>query len=332
MDRTILAIESSCDETSASIIKNGIILSNIISSQSIHTKFGGVVPELASREHIKKITIVAKEAIRKADILLNSLNAIAFTQGPGLLGPLLVGTSFSKALSYSLDIPIIAINHLKAHIFANFIDDPKPQFPFLSLLISGGHTQLSIVHDYFKIENIGQTQDDALGEAFDKIAKYIGIPYPGGPLIDKYSKNGNPDAFQFPDTKMPNLDFSFSGIKTGFMNFIKKESKNSSTFVEDNLYNICASIQKKLISMVLGKLQKAIKQTKITSIAISGGVAANSYLRKVLEYETEKNQWKLFIPKIEYCTDNAAMIAKYADFHYINNKLSNLEVVPKPRF
>ncbi len=345
MDRTILAIETSCDETAASIIKNGKILSNIISSQKIHTNYGGVIPEMASREHIKNIINVVQIALKDALATKKDLNAIAYTKGPGLLGALMIGVSFAKGLAYSLNIPTIAINHIKAHIFANFIEEEKIDLPLLCLIVSGGHTQIAILEEKnskyentssekiieFKTKIIGQTLDDALGEAFDKIAKLLGIKYPGGPIIDKLSKKGDPDKYNFPDTKVSELNMSFSGIKTAFMYFIKEQKKRDPEFIEKNINDICASIQKKLIQMIITKLETAIEKTNIKNIALAGGVAANSYLRKKIKELEKKRKLKISIPKLEYCTDNAAMIAKIADFQFLIKKFSYINDIPEPR-
>ncbi|MBY5952434.1 tRNA (adenosine(37)-N6)-threonylcarbamoyltransferase complex transferase subunit TsaD [Algoriphagus marincola] len=324
----ILAIESSCDETSASVIANGKVLNNIIATQSVHEKYGGVVPELASRAHQENIVPVVQEALDSASISKSELSAIAFTRGPGLMGALLVGVSFAKAMAQALDIPLIEVNHMQAHVLAHFIEDPKPTFPFLCLTVSGGHTQLVKVNSALDMQVIGETRDDAVGEAFDKTAKLLGLPYPGGPLIDKYAKEGNPKAFDFPVTRMPNLDFSFSGIKTAVLYFLKEQLQGNPDFIQENLYDLCASIQYTLIEMLRIKLVQAAKETGIRQIAIAGGVSANSGLRKTLELEAKKRNWELFIPKFEYCTDNAAMIAMAAYFKYLEGEFSSLEVTP----
>jgi putative glycoprotease GCP len=324
----ILAIESSCDETSASVIANGKVLNNIIATQSVHEKYGGVVPELASRAHQENIVPVVQEALDSASISKSELSAIAFTRGPGLMGALLVGVSFAKAMAQALDIPLIEVNHMQAHVLAHFIEDPKPTFPFLCLTVSGGHTQLVKVNSALDMQVIGETRDDAVGEAFDKTAKLLGLPYPGGPLIDKYAKEGNPKAFDFPVTRMPNLDFSFSGIKTAVLYFLKEQLQGNPDFIPENLFDLCASIQYTLIEMLRIKLVQAAKETGIRQIAIAGGVSANSGLRKTLELEAKKRNWELFIPKFEYCTDNAAMIAMAAHFKYLEGEFSSLEVTP----
>jgi N6-L-threonylcarbamoyladenine synthase len=331
MRPVILAIESSCDETSASVISNGKVLNNIIASQAVHRKYGGVVPELASRAHQQNIVWVIEEALQKAGKSTTDLDAVAFTRGPGLIGSLLVGVSFAKGLSLGLNIPLIEVNHLQAHVLAHFIDDPKPEFPFLCLTVSGGHTQIIVVKDYLEMEVIGQTQDDAVGEAFDKAAKIMGLPYPGGPLVDQYAKLGNPRAFSFPDAVMPGLDFSFSGIKTAFLYFLRDEKLKNPAFVEENLNDICASLQQHLVTMLLTRLERASRQTGIKNIAIAGGVSANSGLRKSLQAMGDKNGWSVFIPAFEYCTDNAAMIAMAAHYKFLRNEFSPLDITPLAR-
>lgn len=327
----ILAIESSCDETSSAIIRNGKVLNNIIASQAVHHKYGGVVPELASRAHQRNIVAVVEEAMRSASLSWLEIDAIAFTRGPGLMGSLLVGVSFAKGLALALNKPLIEVNHMQAHVLSHFIEEPKPTFPFLCLTISGGHTQIILVKDYLDMEVIGETQDDAVGEAFDKAAKIMGLSYPGGPLIDKYAQSGNGNAYTFPKTFMPDLDFSFSGIKTAFLYFIRDAKKKEPTFVEDNLNDLCASIQNHLITMLVEKLTMASEKTGITQIAIAGGVSANSGLRKTLLSVAKKNQWNVFIPAFEYCTDNAGMIAMAAHYKYLKGEFSNLEVSPMAR-
>ncbi len=327
----ILAIESSCDETSAAVISNGQIRSNIVTTQLIHEKYGGVVPELASRAHQQHIVGVVQKALANAKVTKNELNAIAFTRGPGLLGALLVGTSFAKALALGLGIPLIDVNHMQAHVLAHFIDEPRPVFPFLCLTVSGGHTQIVLVRSPLDMHVIGTTQDDAVGEAFDKTAKLLGLPYPGGPLIDKYAKLGNPHAFVFPMGEMPDLNFSFSGIKTSILYFLQKETKNNPDFIAQNLHNICASVQHTLISILLKKLKKAAKQTGISQMAIAGGVSANSGLRAMLTKMGEAEGWQVFIPDFEYCTDNAAMIAMAAHYKYLNADFAPQTVSPMPR-
>jgi N6-L-threonylcarbamoyladenine synthase len=331
MQPIILAIESSCDETSASVIRNGKVLNNIIASQAVHQKYGGVVPELASRAHQQNIVMVVKESMDHAGIAKTDLDAVGFTRGPGLIGSLLVGVSFAKGLALGLGIPLIEVNHMQAHVLAHFIDDPKPKFPFLCLTVSGGHTQIVRVTDYHEMEVIGQTQDDAVGEAFDKAAKIMEMPYPGGPLIDRYAQSGNPNAFRFPQTSMPGLDFSFSGIKTAFLYFLRDEKKKNPEFVAENLNDICASLQQTLIGMLLSRLEQASEQTGIREIAIAGGVSANSGLRKELQLLATKKNWNTFIPAFEYCTDNAAMIAMAAHFKFLRKEFSPLDVIPLAR-
>ena len=331
MSPIILAIESSCDETSASVIRNGKVLNNIIATQVIHRKYGGVVPELASRAHQQNIVATVHEAIDGSGIVKTDLNAVAFTRGPGLMGSLLVGVSYAKGLALGLNIPLIEVNHMQAHVLAHFIDDPKPSFPFLCLTVSGGHTQIVMVRDYLDMEVIGQTQDDAVGEAFDKAAKIMGLPYPGGPLIDQYAQGGNAKAFKFPETSMPGLDFSFSGIKTAFLYFLRDENRKNPAFVEQNLPDICASIQHTLVNMLLNRLQQASIQTGIKTIAIAGGVSANTGLRNNLQSLGESLGWDIFVPAFQYCTDNAAMIAMAAHYKFLNRQFCPLDVVPLAR-
>jgi len=327
----ILAIESSCDDTAASVINDGIIISNIATGQKIHEKFGGVVPELASREHQRNILHVVQSALDQAGISKKELDAIAFTQGPGLLGSLLVGVSFAKAMAQGLHIPIIAIDHLEAHLAAHFIDAPKPSFPFLCLLVSGGHTMIVRMDNETDFQILGKTTDDAAGEAFDKAAKILGLPYPGGPLIDKYSTGGNVNAYLFPEPGVPGFDFSFSGLKTSFLYFIKDHVKADPDFVHKNMPDICASYQHRIVSYLLSQLQKAATETGIKNIGISGGVAANSYLRKMLTEKKEELGWKVYIPDFEYCTDNAAMVAIAATFKYDKGLFAKMDVAPYAR-
>lgn len=327
---TILAIESSCDETSASVIRDGKVLNNVIASQAVHHKYGGVVPELASRAHQQNIWYVVNEAIQSAGIKNTDLNAIAFTRGPGLMGSLLVGVSFAKGMALALDLPLVEVNHMEAHVLAHFIAETRPQFPFLCLTVSGGHTQIVLVKDYLDMQVIGETQDDAVGEAFDKAAKMMGLPYPGGPLIDQYAKNGNKNAFKFPQTVMPDLNFSFSGIKTAFLYFLRDRKKEDENFVEKNLNDICASLQQHLVNMLLQKLKLAAQQTGIKEIAIAGGVAANSGLRNTMALTAQELNWKIFIPEFQYCTDNAAMIATVAHYKFLAGKFCGLDVAPIP--
>jgi N6-L-threonylcarbamoyladenine synthase len=331
MHPIILAIESSCDETSASVITNGKVLNNIIASQAVHQKYGGVVPELASRAHQQNIVMVVKEAIGQSGVQKTDLDAVAFTRGPGLIGSLLVGVSFAKGLALGLGIPLIEVNHMQAHVLAHFIEDPKPKFPFLCLTVSGGHTQIVLVSDYLEMKVIGETQDDAVGEAFDKAAKIMEMPYPGGPLIDRYAQSGDPRAFRFPETSMPGLDFSFSGIKTAFLYFLRDEKKKNPNFVSERLHDICASLQSTLVNMLLSRVQKASEETGIREIAIAGGVSANSGLRKGLQELAQKRNWNIFIPAFEYCTDNAAMIAMAAHYKFLKKDFSPFDVTPLAR-
>ncbi|MFD2202473.1 tRNA (adenosine(37)-N6)-threonylcarbamoyltransferase complex transferase subunit TsaD [Shivajiella indica] len=331
MKINILAIESSCDETSASMISDGKILNNIVATQSVHEKYGGVVPELASRAHQQHLIPVVHEAIQSSGISKKGLSAVAFTKGPGLMGSLMVGVSFAKSFAFALGLPIIEVNHMQAHILAHFIDDPKPVFPFICLTVSGGHTQLVLVKDFLDMEIIGETSDDAVGEAFDKTAKLLGLPYPGGPLIDKYATQGNSKAFVFPVSDMPGLDFSFSGIKTAVLYFLRDSLKENPGFIEQNLADICASVQFTLISMLMQKLKKAAKDYNIKEIAIAGGVSANSGLRNELMATANKLGWNIYIPKMEYCTDNAAMIAIAAHYKYLKGEFCGLDVVPEAR-
>lgn len=330
----ILGIESSCDDTSASVLKNTAILSNIIASQKIHEEYGGVVPELASRAHQQNIIPVVDAAIKQAGINKEDIDAIAFTNGPGLMGSLLVGTSFAKAFSLALNIPMINVHHMKGHVLAHFIDDEnkeKPQFPFLCLTVSGGHTQIVLVKDYLDMEIIGSTIDDAAGEAFDKSAKLLGFPYPGGPLIDKHAQNGNPHRFEFNKPVMNNYDFSFSGLKTSILYFIQKQEKINPQFVQENLDDLCASIQHTIIEILMKKLQLAAKKLNIKEIAIAGGVSANKGLRNTLEQKAKQLGWKVYIPKFEYCTDNAAMIAITGKYMFDKGLFADQTITAKPR-
>ena len=327
----ILAIESSCDDTSAAVISNGKICSNIVAGQLIHELYGGVVPELASRAHQQHIVRVVDKAIQVANITKKDLNAIAFTRGPGLLGSLLVGTSFAKAMALALDIPLIEVNHMQAHVLAHFIDEPRPAFPFLCLTVSGGHTQIVLIKDHAIMEILGETQDDAVGEAFDKTAKLLGLPYPGGPLVDKHAQIGNPLAYEFPLSEMPKYNFSFSGIKTSILYFLKKRVAENPNFLAENLNDICASVQHTLVRMVLQKLRRAARELNIKEVAIAGGVSANSGLRKTLYEMGEKEGWNVYIPDFQYCTDNAGMIAMAAHFKYLKKDFSSQDVSPLPR-
>lgn len=330
----ILAIESSCDDTAAAILQNDKVLSNIVANQLIHNQYGGVVPELASRAHQQNIVPVIDAALRKANIQKEQLTAIAFTQGPGLMGSLLVGGSFAKSLSLALAIPLIAVNHMQAHILAHFIDEEgyqKPTFPFLALTISGGHTQIVKVNDYFDMEIIGETTDDAVGEAFDKSAKILGLPYPGGPLVDKNAQLGNPNAFAFTKPKVPGLDFSFSGLKTAILYFIQKNVAENPKFIEENLNDICASIQHSIIEILMDKMKLAVSQTVINRIAIGGGVSANSGIRNAMTEAQTKYGWQTYIPKFEYTTDNAAMIGIVGYQKYLQENFETSDVVSKAR-
>jgi N6-L-threonylcarbamoyladenine synthase len=311
----ILGIESSCDETSAAICADGKILSNVIANQSIHEAYGGVVPELASRVHQQNIIPAVQQAIFNAKINKNGIDAVAFTRGPGLLGSLLVGVSFAKAFALGLDLPLIEVNHMQAHILAHFIDDLKPQFPFLCLTVSGGHTQIVLVKDYFDMVVVGQTNDDAAGEALDKTSKVLGLPYPGGPVIDKLARFGNREAFVFPEPQVPDFNFSFSGLKTSILYFIQKGLKENSAFLDNNLPDICASVEYRIATILVNKLKKAAAFYGIKEIALAGGVSANTGLRAHLLETSEELGWKCYIPKFEYCTDNAAMIA-IAGYHF----------------
>lgn len=328
---TLLAIESSCDETSAAVCRDGKILSNYIANQTIHEKYGGVVPELASRAHMQNIVPVVDAALKEAGVTLQEISAIAFTQAPGLIGSLLVGAQFAKSLALTLDLPLIAVHHMQAHVMANLIEDPKPEFPFLCLTVSGGHTQIVLCSSPTNMEVIGETIDDAAGEAFDKSAKILGLPYPGGPLIDKYAKEGNPHAFKFPEPQIPELNFSFSGLKTSILYFLQENKKQDPEFVEKNLADICASIQSRIVSILLNKVKKASIQTGIKSICLAGGVSANSGLRAVFTEMGEKYGWKTFIPAFQYCTDNAGMIAISAYYKFMEGDLTPLSTQPSAR-
>lgn len=331
----LLAIESSCDDTAAAVLCNDTILSNIIAGQTIHSKFGGVVPELASRAHQQNIIPVVTLALEQANVKKEDLSAIVFTQGPGLMGSLLVGCSFAKSIALTLNIPLIAVNHLQAHILAHFINEKGfdiPTFPFLALTISGGHTQIVKVKNYFDMEIIGETTDDAVGEAFDKSAKIIGLPYPGGPLIDKYAQLGNPKAFSFTKPKVPGLNFSFSGLKTGILYFIQKQISENPNFITHHLNDICASIQHTIITILMDKLKLAVETTGIKQVAIGGGVSANSGIREALQDAEKKYNWKAYIPKFEYTTDNAAMIGIVGYYKYLKKDFANISTTPKARF
>jgi N6-L-threonylcarbamoyladenine synthase len=335
-DTIILGIESSCDETSAAVIVNGKLRSNFIANQSIHERFGGVVPELASRAHQQNIIPVIDTAIREAGIDKKAISAVAFTRGPGLMGALLVGTSFAKSFALSLNIPLVEVHHMQAHILAHFVrrendDRPLPEFPFLCLTVSGGHTQLVVVHSPLNMEIIGETIDDAAGEAFDKSAKIMGLPYPGGPLIDKLAKEGNPEAFKFTHPQIAQYDYSFSGLKTNILYFLQQQQKENPDFIEQHKNDLCASIQHTIISILMHKLRKAAKDKGIQHIAIAGGVSANSGLRKTLMDEGDNNGWTLHIPPFEYCTDNAAMIAQAGLFRYEAGMFASIDIAPLAR-
>lgn len=330
----ILAIESSCDDTACAVLKNSKVLSNVVARQSIHEEYGGVVPELASRAHQQSIVPVVDVALKKAGITSKDLSAIAFTQGPGLMGSLLVGASFAKSMAMALDVPLIGINHMHAHILAHFIDEPgfdKPEFPFLALTISGGHTQIVKVTSLFDFEVIGETTDDAVGEAFDKSAKILGLPYPGGPLIDKFAQEGNPKRFLFTKPKVDGLNFSFSGLKTQILYFIQKNVKENPNFIEENKNDICASIQNIIIEILMDKIKMAVQETGINQVAIGGGVSANSGIRNAMKQAEKDLGWKTFIPKFEYTTDNAAMIGIVAYHRFLHQKFDSISITSKAR-
>jgi N6-L-threonylcarbamoyladenine synthase len=333
---TILGIESSCDDTSAAIVRDGVILSNVVAGQKVHEEYGGVVPELASRAHQQNIIPVVDLAIKKAGVAKSEISAVAFTNGPGLLGSLLVGTSFAKGFSLASGIPLIEVNHLQGHVLALFIKENgvefnPPKFPFLCLLVSGGNSQIILVHDYLRMEVIGQTIDDAAGEAFDKCAKVMGLPYPGGPHVDRLAKTGDPRRFEFSKPRIPGLDYSFSGLKTNFLYFLRDNIKVNENFIDENLNDLCASLQYTIIEILMGKLKRAAKETGIGEIAVAGGVSANSGLRQALKDNAAKHRWNLVIPKFEYTMDNAAMIAITGYFKYLNNDFADQGVVPFSR-
>jgi N6-L-threonylcarbamoyladenine synthase len=333
---TLLAIESSCDETAAAVCRDGFILSNVIASQEIHSRYGGVVPELASRAHIQHIVPVVDQALKTAGCELSGLNAIAFTRAPGLIGSLLVGSQFAKSLSLALDLPLIAVHHMQAHVLANLIEGAtgqqrKPEFPFLCLTVSGGHTQIVVCNSPTDLKVIGETMDDAAGEAFDKSAKMLGLPYPGGPLIDRYAASGHPKRFRFPEPKIPKLDFSFSGLKTAILYFLQEEQEKNPQFIAENLPDICASIQDRIISILLNKLKAAASETGIRDVCLAGGVAANKGLRRAFEEMGANHGWNTFIPKMEYCTDNAAMIAITGYYKYLDQQFVPLTVTATAR-
>jgi len=328
---TILAIESSCDETSCAICRDGVILSNIIAGQAVHEQYGGVVPELASRAHMQNIVPVVDAALKKAECDQSTLTAIAFTQSPGLIGSLLVGAQFAKSLALALDIPLLAIHHMQAHVLANLIPTGRPSFPFLCLTVSGGHTQIVLCESPLQMEVIGETLDDAAGEAFDKSAKLLGLPYPGGPLIDKYAREGNPTRFSFPEPQIPGLNFSFSGLKTAILYFLQEQTGRDPGFVQKNLPDICASIQGRIISILLNKLKKAAKETGVRDLCIAGGVSANSGLRNAFRQLGQQQGWQTYIPPFEYCTDNAAMIAITGYYKYLAGQTTALSVSASAR-
>lgn len=327
----ILAIETSCDETSAAVCSDGKMLSNIISTQEIHQQYGGVVPELASRAHMQNIIPLIDAAMAKSGLALTDLSAIAFTQSPGLIGALLVGAGVAKSMAMALNIPLISVHHMDAHVLANLIHEPRPSFPFLCLTVSGGHTQIVKCTSPLDMEVIGKTRDDAAGEAFDKSAKLIGLPYPGGPLIDKYAADGDPLKYSFPEPQIDGLDFSFSGIKTAILYFLKEQQSKDPQFVEKNLNDICASIQQRINSILLSKLKKAVKQTGIKEICIAGGVSANKGLRRSLQALGEQQGWNVYIPPFEYCTDNAGMIAITGHYKYLASDFVGLDVSAEAR-
>ena len=329
-DIIILGIESSCDDTAAAVFQNGKILSNCIANQEAHRQYGGVVPEVASRAHQENIVPVVDMALKKAEIQKEDLRAVAFTNGPGLIGSLIVGTSFAKAFAMSLDIPIIEVNHMQAHVLAHFAEDPKPNFPFLCLTVSGGHTQIVLVKNYLNMQVIGQTLDDAAGEAFDKAGKMMGLDYPAGPIIDKMAKQGKP-VFHFPEPQVKGLDFSFSGIKTAILYFLRDQVQENPKFIEENLPDICASVQDRIVSILIKKLKKATKKTGIKEVAIAGGVSANSGLRQALEATGKVEGWNTYIPKFEFCTDNAAMIAVTGYYKYLQGEFAGQDVSPVAR-
>jgi len=331
----ILAIESSCDDTSAAVLCNDKVISNVVATQKIHEEYGGVVPELASRAHQQNIVPVVHQALLKANIDKKQLSAIAFTRGPGLMGSLLVGTSFAKSIALGLGIPLIEVNHMQAHILAHFISNEnstKPEFPFLAMTVSGGHTQIVKVNDYFNMEILGETLDDAVGEAFDKSGKLLGLPYPGGPLVDKYAQLGDPIKFPFPKPKVGDLNFSFSGLKTSILYFVQRETQKNPKFVEENLDDICASIQYTIVNILIDKLKKAVKQTGIKQVAIGGGVSANSGIRTALKNAEKNYGWSTYIPKFEYCTDNAAMIGIVGYYKFKSKMFAAQDITAKARY
>ncbi|SDG98455.1 tRNA (adenosine(37)-N6)-threonylcarbamoyltransferase complex transferase subunit TsaD [Psychroflexus sediminis] len=331
----ILGIESSCDDTSAAVFYNDQVLSNIVATQEVHKEYGGVVPELASRAHQQHIVPVVDQALKKANITKNDLSAIAYTRGPGLMGSLLVGSSFAKSLSLALEIPLIEVNHMQAHLLVHFINDTNsksPKFPFLGVTISGGHTQIVKVKGYFEMEVIGETLDDSIGEAFDKCGKMLNLSYPAGPEIDKHSKLGDPQKFEFAKPNVKGLDFSFSGLKTSVLYYLQKQTRQNPNFIEENINDLCASFQRKVVDILISKLEKAVKETGIKEIAIGGGVSANSGIREALIEKKQTNQWNVFIPKFEYCTDNAAMIGIVGYLKFKENRFTDLSTASKARY
>lgn len=331
MSIIILAIESSCDDTAAAVLRDGVVLSNIVASQAVHRQYGGVVPEVASRAHQENIVPVVDLAIRNAGVGKHELSAIAFTKGPGLIGSLIVGASFAKAMALSLGLPLIEVHHMQAHVLAHFAEDPKPALPFLCLTVSGGHTQIMLVKNHLEMELLGETVDDAAGEAFDKTGKMLGLEYPAGPIIDRLAQQGQP-VFEFPEPQVPDLNFSFSGLKTSILYFIKEKSKANPNFIQENLPDICASVQSRIVSILLKKLRKAAQKTGIKEVAIAGGVSANSALRSGLEAMGKKEGWNTYIPRFEFCTDNAAMIAVTAYYKYLNSEFVGQDAAPVARF
>ncbi len=329
--KVILAIESSCDDTSAAVLIDGIVKTNYIATQKIHEQYGGVVPEMASRAHLQHIVPVVETALKDAGVRKQDITSVAFTQAPGLIGSLLVGASFAKGMAQALNVPLIAVNHMQGHVLAHWIEDPKPLFPFLNLTVSGGHTQIVLVRDYLDMEVIGHTIDDAAGEAFDKVAKMLGIPYPGGPVIDKLAASGNPHAYVFPIPEVGGFNFSFSGIKTSVLYFLQKELRKNPDFIQENKADICASVQYTIIKSLMNKFEKAAQQYEITQVGIGGGVSANSGLRSALQELAAKHGWQAFLPKFQYCTDNAAMIGITGYYKARARQFSDLSIVPDAR-
>lgn len=336
MDVTILGIESSCDDTSASVIRNGVILSNVISNQDVHFQYGGVVPELASRAHQQNIIPVVEAALKRANVTKDELSAIAFTRGPGLMGSLLVGTSFAKGFSLALGVPMVEVNHLQAHVLAHFIkesedDNNQPEFPFLCLLVSGGNSQIILVRSYNEMEVIGQTIDDAAGEAFDKCAKVMGLGYPGGPVVDRLAKEGNPKAFKLSKPQIPGFNYSFSGLKTSFLYLVRDELKENPNFIEENKADLCASLQATVIDILMDKLRKASKELGVKEVAVAGGVSANSGLRAAFEDHAKRYGWKIHIPKFAFTTDNAGMVAITGYYKFLDKEFCGMDAAPFSR-